>query len=101
MHRVSCGRADDSNEKILMEAACGQRLSPQHPAACRRASCHPPPRAGVGFGIVATGVASLTDRALLEAARAIAAEVTQEELAQESILPHISRIRYDSHNGNS
>lgn len=49
--------------------------------------------AGVGLGCIAAGAKQITSDIMLAAAKAAAIKLTPEELQQESILPHVDRIR--------
>jgi malic enzyme len=48
---------------------------------------------GVGLGISAAGVARVSDKMFLEAARALASKVTEDDLAESAVYPELSRIR--------
>jgi len=48
---------------------------------------------GVGLGVLAAGSTKVTDHAMLLAARTLAAQVTDEELAVGCVYPALSRIR--------
>jgi malic enzyme len=48
---------------------------------------------GVGLGISAGCVTRVSDKMFLEAARALASKVTEEDLAESAVYPHLSRIR--------
>jgi malate dehydrogenase (oxaloacetate-decarboxylating) len=48
---------------------------------------------GVGLGISAVGVRRVTERMFLEAARALAAKVTPQDLSDSAVYPELSRIR--------
>jgi malic enzyme len=48
---------------------------------------------GVGLGISAGGVSRVSDKMFLEAARALASKVTEEDLNQSAVYPELSRIR--------
>lgn len=50
--------------------------------------------AGVGMGCLAVGATGVTDAMMLAAARGIVHKLTEEELAAESVLPRIERIRW-------
>lgn len=51
------------------------------------------PVAGVGLGCVASGATLVTDDMMLAAARAVTGKLTNDELAQTSILPSTERLR--------
>ena len=59
------------------------------PSQCNNAYIFP----GLGLGIVASQCRRVTDRMLLAAARALAAEVTETDLAEGRIYPRLARIR--------
>ena len=59
------------------------------PSQCNNAYIFP----GVGLGIVASQCRRVTDRMLLAAARALAAEVSDTDLAEGRIYPRLTRIR--------
>jgi len=59
------------------------------PSQCNNAYIFP----GVGLGIVASQCRRVTDRMLLAAARALAAEVSDTDLAEGRIYPRLARIR--------
>ncbi|MFI5173850.1 MAG: NAD-dependent malic enzyme [Terriglobia bacterium] len=48
---------------------------------------------GVGLGISAAGVRRVTESMFLEAARALAAQVTQQDLDETAVYPQLSKIR--------
>jgi malic enzyme len=48
---------------------------------------------GVGLGISAGGVKRVTDKMFLEAAKALASKVTEQDLADSAVYPELSRIR--------
>lgn len=48
---------------------------------------------GVGLGISAAGVKRVSEKMFLEAARALASMVTEEDLAESAVYPQVSRIR--------
>ena len=48
---------------------------------------------GVGLGISASGVTRVNERMFLEAARALAAKVTPQDLNESAVYPELSRIR--------
>jgi len=48
---------------------------------------------GVGLGISAGGIRRVTDKMFLEAARALASKVTEQDLADSAVYPELSRIR--------
>lgn len=48
---------------------------------------------GVGLGVIACDAARVTDEMFLEAARALAAEVSDEDLARGRVYPSLTRIR--------
>ena len=50
-------------------------------------------RAGVGLGCVAVAATGVSDAMMLAAARGLAHKVTRAELAADSVLPRIERIR--------
>ena len=49
---------------------------------------------GVGLGCIAAGAQQITSEIMLAAAKAAAMKLTPEELEQDSILPHVERIRW-------
>ncbi|HUN90390.1 MAG TPA: NAD-dependent malic enzyme [Terriglobales bacterium] len=48
---------------------------------------------GVGLGISAGGVTRVSEKMFLEAARALASKVTEQDLAESAVYPQLSRIR--------
>jgi len=48
---------------------------------------------GVGLGVIASGARHVTDEMFYAAARALAAEVSEQDLAQGSLYPPLSRVR--------
>jgi len=48
---------------------------------------------GVGLGISAASITRVSDKMFLEAARALASKVTEEDLAESAVYPQLSRIR--------
>jgi malic enzyme len=48
---------------------------------------------GIGLGLSAARVRRVTDAVFLESARALAAKVTQEDLAESAVYPHLTTIR--------
>jgi malate dehydrogenase (oxaloacetate-decarboxylating)(NADP+) len=48
---------------------------------------------GVGLGISAAGITRVSDKMFLEAARALAAQVSPEDLRETAVYPQLSRIR--------
>lgn len=64
-----------------------------YPTQCNNMYVFP----GLGLGATVAGCKVITDRMLYVAAEALANFVTQEELAQGKVFPHISNIREVSH----
>ena len=64
-----------------------------YPTQCNNMYVFP----GIGLGATVCGAKTVTDRMLYVAAEALANFVTEEELAQGKVFPHISNIREVSH----
>lgn len=64
-----------------------------HPTQCNNMYVFP----GIGLGATVCGAKVITDRMLYVAAKALANFVTDEELAEGKVFPHISKIREVSH----
>ena len=64
-----------------------------YPTQCNNMYVFP----GIGLGATVCGAKTVTDRMLYVAAEALANFVTEEELAEGKVFPHINKIREVSH----